>query len=129
MEAQLEFGVYVLLLGTILLSILTKFVTRAARQRDSDIDQYRKESTSRFSTFRGEHDEDLDNGKVGETPARLNPAAVRYTDIYRPLLLINESTSSERPGIFNELVSEEKPQLSVEGEFLNRKDQRGGEVV
>ena len=73
----------------------------------------------------GEHDEDLDNGKVGETPARLNPAAVRYTDIYRPLLLINESTSSERPGIFNELVSEEKPQLSVEGEFLNRKDQRG----
>lgn len=128
-EAQLEFGVYVLLLGTILLSILTKFVTRAARQRDSDIDQYRKESTSRFSTFRGEHDEDLDNGKVGETPARLNPAAVRYTDIYRPLLLIDESTSSERPGIFNELVSEEKPQLSVEGEFLNRKDQRGGEVV
>ena len=49
-----------------------------------------------FSTFRGEHDEDLDNGKVGETPARLNPAAVRYTDIYRPLLLLNESTSSER---------------------------------
>lgn len=111
-EAQVEEGMYVLIVGTIILGLINHLITKAAQQRD--------EEETKIQRLLAATDADNENGllqvrlqpqdsmrssesedaftdqdeKVTDESARIIPVDVRFTDTYRFLLQIQGDTNS-----------------------------------
>ena len=112
-EAQVEEGMYVLIVGAIILGLINHLITKAAQQRDeeetkiqrllaaTDADnesgllQVRLQPQDSMRSSQSSEDAFTDQDeKVIDKSARIIPVDVRFTDTYRFLLQIQGDTNS-----------------------------------
>jgi len=98
-EARLDKGVYVLIAGSLILSILNSFVRRAADQRDdeehmkcSPIEDLEESKLEGNMSSRSEDVyTDQDDHGIKSKSSRIAPVAVRFTDTYKCLLTYHDN--------------------------------------